>query len=126
MCSEGLCRTCGHPAISVEAPRKPVPYYSPPPQNCALWFVGAEPGFIALIVKSHFLNGIVLLDNVDYFEDDLKNATFYYDGGVLGFDPSNRITDCGLMSWPACGKKSPADTELNIGTPGVTKPDIGQ
>jgi hypothetical protein len=41
-----------------------------------------------------------------------RSATFYYDGGVLAFDPSNRITDCVLRLGPHVDRESAGVQEL--------------
>jgi hypothetical protein len=65
-----------------------------------------------LYLNSVFLGGIVHLDGAYFFEDDFSNVTFYYDGGVLGFDPSNGVTDCVLTLGPHADRKSPAVQDL--------------
>jgi len=74
-------------------------------------------GFLALIVKARFLGGSIRLDDAYYFDDDFTDANFYYSGGVLGFDRSNRITDCVLRLGPHVDRTSPAIQELINGFP---------
>ena len=64
-----------------------------------------DPGVISLYLKSHFIGGTINLDDAYYFEDDFSNATLHYDGGVLAFDPSNRITNCILILGPHVNRK---------------------
>ena len=54
-----------------------------------------QPGMIGLYLKMGFV-GSVVLDRGYFFEDDFKNGTLYYSGGVLAFDTSNRVTNCVL------------------------------
>lgn len=70
------------------------------------------PGVLALYLKDWFLGGLVHLDNAYYFGNHFTNATFYYDGGVLGFDTSNQVVDCVLSLGPHVDRKSPAVQEL--------------
>jgi len=72
---------------------------------------------IGLYLKAHLVGGIVHLDNTYYFEDEFRNDTLYYDGGVLGFDPSNRVIDCVLKLGPNVERKSSAVQELIAGFP---------
>jgi len=65
-----------------------------------------QPGLIGLYLKMQFV-GSVVLDNGYYFEDDFRNGTLYYSGGVLAFDRSNRITNCILKLGPHVDRKSP-------------------
>ena len=71
-----------------------------------------RPPQIALILKSRFRDGLVYLDNAYFFEDDFRDATLFYGGGVLGFDPSNRISNCVLNIDGGVDRKSPAVLEL--------------
>jgi hypothetical protein len=77
--------------------------------------IGVGPGTIGLYLKSGFFGGLIHLDNAYYFEDDFSNATLYYDGGVLGFDPSNRVLDCILTLGPHVDKHSHAVEQLIAG-----------
>jgi hypothetical protein len=79
--------------------------------------VGPEPGSILLSVRNKYLGGLILLDNVYYFEDEFRNAMFAYDGGVLGFDPSNRVIDCTLSLGVHADRKSRYVRELIAGFP---------
>ena len=74
--------------------------------------VFSTPGLIVLYLKERFLGGLIHLDSAYYFEDDFKNATLHYEGGVLAFDPSNRVTDCILSLGPHVNRKSPAVRDL--------------
>jgi hypothetical protein len=75
-----------------------------------------QPGVLGLFLKMGFV-GSVYLDRGYYFEDDFRSGTLIYDGDVLGFDPSNRITDCILHLGPHVGRNSPAVKELIAGFP---------
>jgi hypothetical protein len=75
-----------------------------------LWIT--QPPKISLILKSRLRGGLVDLDNAYFFEDDFSDATVYYGGGVLGFDPSNRISNCVLNIAEGVDRKSPAVQEL--------------
>jgi len=72
------------------------------------------PGTLGLFVKMGFV-GTVLLDNGYFFEDDFRSGILYYDGGVLGFDPSNRAIDCTLRLGPHADPKSPNVRQLIAG-----------
>jgi hypothetical protein len=61
--------------------------------------------------------GTVMLDNGYYFEDDFRNGILYYHGGLLGFDPSNRVTNCILRLGPQVDRDSAAVRELITGFP---------
>jgi len=74
--------------------------------------IGPAPGGLGIYVKNLYLGGLIHLDNEYYFEDEFRKATFYYDGGVLGFDPSNRVIDCILSLGPHVNRKAPAVQEL--------------
>lgn len=74
--------------------------------------INPPPGMIELFLKNRFLGGLVRLDNAYYFEDDFRNAEFYYDGGILALDPSNRLTDCILTLGPHVERRSVAVQEL--------------
>jgi hypothetical protein len=69
------------------------------------------PGIVGLFLKMGFI-GDVLLDNGYYYEDDFRNGTLHYDGGLLGFDPSNRVTDCVLSLGPHADRHSADVQEL--------------
>jgi hypothetical protein len=75
------------------------------------------PSTILLLIRILYLRGPVHLDSVYYFEDEFRNATLYYDGGVLGFDPSNKVTDCILHLGPRVDRKSAAVQQLITGFP---------
>jgi hypothetical protein len=57
------------------------------------------------------------LDSAYYSEDEFSNAMFLYEGGVLGFDPSNRVVDCILTLGPTVDRKSHVVKELIAGFP---------
>jgi hypothetical protein len=80
--------------------------------NLRMLIENRQPGRLFLFLKSSFRGGRVLLAGVYYFEDEFSDATFYYDGGVLGFDPSNRVTDCVLSLGPHVDRRSAAIREL--------------
>jgi hypothetical protein len=64
-------------------------------------------GNVALFLKMG-LFGSIWLDNGYYFDDDFRDGTLYYYGGLLGFDSSNRVTNCRLVLGPRVDKESPA------------------
>jgi hypothetical protein len=74
------------------------------------------PTMIGLYLKMGFI-GSVVLDNGYYFEDNFRDGTLYYSGGVLAFDPSNQVTDCVLKLGPHVDRKSPAVQKLITGFP---------
>jgi hypothetical protein len=74
--------------------------------------IGPGPGSLGLYIKNLYLGGLIHLDSEYYFDDEFRNATFYYDGGMLGFDPSNRVIDCILSLGPHVDRRSPAVQEL--------------
>ena len=82
--------------------------------------MGFPPTVLGLYLKSLFLGGAIHLDNTYYFGDIFKNATFFYDGGVLGFDESNRIIECDLRLGPHVDRNSAAVGELITGFPWKT------
>jgi hypothetical protein len=67
---------------------------------------------IWLFLKSSFDGGRMALDGVYYFEDKFRNVTLYYDGGVLGFDQSNQVSDCVLSLGPHADRASAAVQQL--------------
>lgn len=84
-------------------------------------------GNVALLLKMG-LYGSIWLDNGYYFEDDFRDGTLYYDGGLLGFDSSNRVTNCRLVLGPRVDRESPAVQALinavNKNLPEAGKPPI--
>ncbi len=76
--------------------------------------VAAPARVIGLFVRTTLI-GDARLDNVYYFEDDFRNGTLHYDGGSLGFDPSNRVTNCILSLGPKVNTQSADVQELISG-----------
>ena len=74
----------------------------------AVSLIGPAPGNIMLSVRNTYLGGLIHLDSSYFFDDEFRNAMFRYDGGVLGFDPSNRVIDCTLTLGPLVDRNSPA------------------
>jgi hypothetical protein len=68
---------------------------------------------IELFLKNIFRGPMeVTLDAAYYFDNDFGNVTLYYDGGVILFDSSNRVTDCVLHLGPHADRQSAVVQEL--------------
>ncbi|MFZ0815704.1 MAG: hypothetical protein WAM78_09305 [Candidatus Sulfotelmatobacter sp.] len=83
---------------------------------------GAPPGStsgisvkpnVALVLKSEFLSGSMELDDAYYFDDDFRDVIFYYNGGVLGFDRNNRLTQLRSQAWPPRKQKLRCYSEID-------------
>jgi hypothetical protein len=116
---KGSIQKIDQPTLSFEERRLDMPPFSiivdshiTATGNLRTLIENRQPGRLFLFLKSSFRGGRVLLAGVHYFEDEFSDATFYYDGGVFGFDPSNRVTDCVLNLGPHADRKSAAVREL--------------
>jgi hypothetical protein len=67
---------------------------------------------LMLYVKNLFQDSQISLDGTYFFDNEFDRVTLFYDGGVLGFDPSNRVTGCALILGPHGDRRSAAAEEL--------------
>ena len=109
---KGSIQKVDQPTLSFERRRLDMPRFSILIDMTFGGGVTIHTGEILLFLKSSFRDGVVDLDRAYYFEDDFRNVTIHYDGGVLGFDPSNRVTDCVLSLGPHVDRNSAAVQEL--------------